>query len=82
MMVMINLMTIKDVGLGETQCNFSNIPMRSSLILQHNQHEPHYNESIFHYKSIVGKLYYLEKSSRPDIAYAVHQCAQFSQDHK
>jgi ATP-binding cassette subfamily B (MDR/TAP) protein 1 len=30
----------------------------------------------------VGKLNYLEKGSRPDIAYAVHQCARFSADPK
>jgi hypothetical protein len=34
----------------------------------------------FHYRSAIGKLNYLEKSTRPDIAYAAHQCARFSQD--
>jgi hypothetical protein len=34
----------------------------------------------FHYRSVIGKLNYLEKSTRPDIAYATHQCARFSQD--
>lgn len=29
------------------------------------------------YRSIIGKLNYLEKSTRPDIAFAVHQCARF-----
>ena len=31
----------------------------------------------FDYRSIVGKLNYLEKGTRPEIAYAVHQCARF-----
>jgi hypothetical protein len=31
----------------------------------------------WHYRSIIGKLNFLEKSTRPDIAYAVHQCARF-----
>jgi hypothetical protein len=31
-----------------------------------------------HYRSVVGKLNYLKKSTHPDIAYAVHQCARFS----
>jgi Reverse transcriptase (RNA-dependent DNA polymerase) len=31
----------------------------------------------WHYHSIIGKLNFLEKSTRPDIAYAVHQCARF-----
>ena len=34
----------------------------------------------FHYRSVLGKLNYLEKSTRPDIAYAVHQCARYSSD--
>jgi hypothetical protein len=35
-----------------------------------------------HYRSIVGKLKYLEKCTRPEIAYAVHQCARFSKNPK
>jgi hypothetical protein len=30
----------------------------------------------FHYRSVIGKLNFLEKSTRPDIAYSVHQCAR------
>jgi len=36
-----------------------------------------FNNRTFHYRSIIGKLNILEKSTRPDIAYAVHQCARF-----
>ena len=36
----------------------------------------------FDYRSVVGKLNFLEKGSRPDIAYAVHQCARFSTNPK
>ena len=36
----------------------------------------------FNYRSVIGKLNYLEKSSRPDIAYATHQCAIFSSNPK
>jgi hypothetical protein len=32
----------------------------------------------FHYRSVIGKLNHLERGSRPDIAYAVHQCARFA----
>ena len=32
----------------------------------------------FNYRKVVGKLNFLEKSSRPDIAYASRQCARFS----
>lgn len=34
----------------------------------------------FDYRRAIGKLNFLEKSSRPDLAYAVHQCARFSSD--
>ena len=37
---------------------------------------------IFDYRSVIGKLNFLEKSTRPDIAYATHQCARFSADPK
>jgi hypothetical protein len=30
------------------------------------------------YRSIIGMLNFLEKSTRPEIAYAVHQCARFA----
>jgi hypothetical protein len=36
----------------------------------------------FHYRSVVGKGNFLEKSTRPDIAVAMHQCARFSSDPK
>jgi hypothetical protein len=31
---------------------------------------------------VIGKLNFLEKSTRPDIAYAIHQCARFCEDPK
>ena len=36
----------------------------------------------FHYCSVIGKLNFLEKSTRPDISFSVHQCARFSDSHK
>ena len=38
------------------------------------------HDKSFDYRSVIGKLNYLEKCSRPDIAFAVHQCARFSAD--
>jgi len=32
----------------------------------------------FHYKSLIGKLGYLEKGTRSDLSYIAHQCARFS----
>ena len=36
----------------------------------------------FNYRSIVDKLNYLEKVTRPDISYATHQCARFVENPK
>ena len=36
----------------------------------------------FHYRSVIGQLNYLANTTRPDIAFAVHQCARFSNDPK
>jgi hypothetical protein len=36
----------------------------------------------FNYRSVVGKLNYLEKATRSDISYAIHQCARFVSDPK
>jgi uncharacterized protein (UPF0147 family) len=54
-------------------------PALSSKILQRDEKAPSYRGS-FHYRSVIGKLNFLEKSTRPDIAYAVHQCARFCED--
>ena len=34
------------------------------------------------YRSVLGMMLYLDGGTRPDIAYAVHQCAWFSHNHK
>ena len=41
-----------------------------------------FDNSKFHYRSVIEKLNYLEKNICPDIAYAVHQLAIFSSDPK
>ena len=51
----------------------------SSKILSKHPDSPVFDNH-FDYRSVIGKLNYLEKSTRPDIAYAVHQCARFSID--
>ena len=40
-----------------------------------------FNESQY-YATVVGMLVYLSKKSRPDIAYAVNQCARFTHNSK
>lgn len=56
-------------------------PAATSKILRRHSNSSPFDGS-FNYRSVVGKLNYLEKGSRPDIAYAVHQCARFSADPK
>lgn len=51
-------------------------PALSSKILHRHLEEPEANID-FNYRSVIGKLNYLEKSTRPDLAYSVHQCARF-----
>lgn len=61
----------------DTTTKGKTIPAQTSKILsRHTNSDAHDNS--FHYKSILGKLGYLEKGSRPEIAYIVHQCARFS----
>ena len=60
------------------------VPMATSRVLgKCEDSEPH--DGHFDYRSVIGKLLYLEKSTRPDLAYSVHQCARFAanprQDH-
>ena len=57
------------------------IAASTSKILHRNRE----SESVrppFDYRKVIGKLNFLEKSTRPDIAYAVHQCARFCADPK
>ena len=57
----------------------SSTPANSSTILERDLDRDRMNGD-FDYRSIIGKLNFLEKSTRPDIAFAVHQCARFSAD--
>jgi len=42
--------------------------------------DPPLHDGHFHYQCVIGKLNYLEKCTRPDIAFAMHQCTCFSAD--
>jgi hypothetical protein len=70
---------IQDVNLSIK--TIRSTPALASKILQRDEKAPSYKGS-FHYRSVIGKLNFLEKSTRPDIAYAVHQCARFCEDPK
>ena len=71
---------IQDVNLPRNQRDRTT-PAASSRILQRDIDGEDFDKS-FDYRSVVGKLNYLEKGTRPDIAYAVHQIARFSANPK
>jgi len=56
-------------------------PASSSQILFCHTDSHSFDRS-FDYRSVIGKLNYLERASRPDIIYITHQCARFSADPK
>ena len=73
---------VEDVGLKHKQFKTPKIPAHSSRILLRRPEEKPFDHNKFHYRSVIGKLNYLEKNTRPDIAYAVHQLARFSSEPK
>jgi hypothetical protein len=54
-------------------------PASTSVKIDRDLHGAPFNET-WDYRSVIGKLNFIEKSTRLDIAYAVHQCARFSAD--
>jgi hypothetical protein len=68
---------LKDLRLDGDIVKPLGTPALASTILNSHLSSPSFDNN-FHYRSVIGKLNYLEKCSRPDIAYAVHQCARFS----
>ena len=58
------------------------IPAPSSHILQRDLNGQKFDSDRFDYRSVIGKLNYLEKGTRPDIAYATHQLARFCSEPK
>ena len=72
---------VQDINLKGTKFTPTSIPAKSSRILQRFEGAPDFNGR-WHYRSVIGKLIFLEKTTRPDIAYAVHQCARFCEDPK
>ena len=59
----------------------TSIPAKSSKILHRYENAEDFDNR-WNYRSIIGRLNFLEKNTRPDIAYATHQCARFSHDPK
>jgi len=68
---------LRDLNLGGENVQAKEAPSPMSQALGAHKLSPAF-DGHFHYQSVLGKLNYLEKCSRPDIAYATHQCARFS----
>jgi hypothetical protein len=68
---------LKDLRLDDENVVSKKTPAASSQILRKHADSRDFDKS-FDYRSVIGKMNYLEKGSRSDIAYAVHQCARFS----
>jgi hypothetical protein len=62
--------------LDNKQATSRTLPALTTKILHPDTEGTPFDNS-FHYRSVIGKLNFLEKSTRPEIAYAVHQCARF-----
>ena len=71
---------LNDLGLKHAK-DGKETPTVSSQILMRNDNGVDHDKS-FHYRSVIGKLNYLEKATRPDISFATHQCARFVLDPK
>ena len=70
---------LKDIKLHETT-KPRETPAITKILHRHPESSAFDNS--FNYRSIIGKMAYLEKGSRPEIAYIVHQCARYSTNPK
>ena len=71
---------IQDVKL-KPNSHLPSTPALATKLLQREEKAPPF-DGRFHYRSVIGKLNYLDKGTRPDITYATHQCARFCEDPK
>jgi hypothetical protein len=67
---------LQDLNLQAPSTKGRSTPALSTVLLNKNREGASFDGS-FHYRSVIGKLNYLEKSTRPELVYAVHQCARF-----
>ena len=69
---------LKTCGLDKDHVTSSAVPAAPSVRL--NAEGKHCEEPPFKYRSAIGQLNYLAATTRPEIAFAVHQCARFCGD--
>ena len=66
----------EDIKGRQNKPNIKPVPAHTSVPLTDHRDSPDHNPKDFEYRQVIGKLLYLEKSTRPDISCAVHQCAR------
>jgi hypothetical protein len=72
---------LQDLNLDKPNTVTKTTPASSSkILLRHSDSMPFYKS--FEYRSVIGKLNYLEKVTISYISYITHQCARFSSDPK
>ena len=71
---------IQDLHL-QSRFNHKNTPSITTKLLHKDANGPEITPE-FHYRSVIGKLNFIEKSTRPDISVSVHQCARFTEHPK
>lgn len=72
---------IEDVSTDERSVT-KDTPALSTKVITRNKDAPPFDNNRFNYRSVIGKLNFLAKSTRPDIEFATHQCARFCSDPK
>ena len=61
----------------KNQATSRTTPAYSTTILTGDEEGEDFKDKGTNYRQVIGKLLYLEKSTRPGIACAVHQCARY-----
>jgi hypothetical protein len=69
---------VKDLKMND-KTKSNDILACSSRILKRNLKGVPFDNT-FHYRSVIGKLKYLEKATRSDTSYIMHQCARFVEE--
>ena len=67
---------IKAMGLDAGTVNPKWTPAESSPLVKDSEGAP--TTKLFSYGSVVGMLLYLSRHFRPDISFAIHQCARYT----
>ena len=67
---------LQELGLDHPQTKYDKYTTPAIEVLHADLDKPEFAEE-WNYRTLIGKLNFLALNSRPDIAFAVHQCARF-----